>query len=452
MNKIFKYFLIFLSFLLVVVPIVFAIILFKTSQGAFEHSFNNSDSARKSNLRDSKVNASKEPISILFLGIDENDNRKKNGQSTEHSRTDSMILSTLNTKKKQIRMLSIPRDTISYIPKVGYYDKMTHAHAYGGPAASMDSVEATLNVPVDYYARINMKAFVDAVDELGGINFDVPYSISEPNMNDTGKTKVKKGYQKLNGEEALAVARTRHQDSDLKRGQRQMQLLEALFAKAQKSDSFNKLDDVIKLVGKNSKHNLSYKEIRALASVYLKKDVNIKTTQLKGNDDYLSGVYYYNPDIKNIQDTSNTLRKDLNLSKITNKNDFLNQRVIDHYGDLVPQTQIDKSLLRKNQNDTTDDDASTDDNNNQSNSDDNSDSNQQNYDQNQQQDPQQSQQPNADPNQQQDPQQSQQPNADPNQQQDSQQSQQPNADPNQQQDPQQSQQPNADPNQQQAQY
>lgn len=441
MNKIFKYFLILLSLLLVVVPIVFAIILFKTSQGAFENSFNDSDSARQSNLRDSKVNASKEPISILFLGIDENDNRKKNGQSTEHSRTDSMILSTLNTKKKQIRMLSIPRDTISYIPKVGYYDKITHAHAYGGPAASMDTVEATLNVPVDYYVRINMKAFVDAVDELGGINFDVPYSISEPNMNDTGKTKVKKGYQKLNGEEALAVARTRHQDSDLKRGQRQMELLKALFAKAQKSNSFNKLDDVIKIVGKNSKHNLSYKEIRALASVYLKKDVKMKSAQLTGKDDYLSGIYYYNPDIKNIQNTANILRKDLDLPKITDKDDFLNQRVIDHYGDLVPQTQIDKNLLRKNQNDTTDDDdnnssdndSSSDDNSNESNNNNNS-NNQQNYDQNQQQN-QQSQQ------QDQQTQQSQQ-----GQQQNQQQDQQQNVDPNQQQ------QQNADPNQQQAQY
>ncbi|MDT3959702.1 LCP family protein [Staphylococcus kloosii] len=453
MNKIFKYFLILLSLLLVVAPIVFAIILFKTSQGAFENSFNNSDSARQSNLRDSKVNASKEPISILFLGIDENDNRKKNGQSTEHSRTDSMILSTLNTKKKQIRMLSIPRDTISYIPKVGYYDKITHAHAYGGPAASMDTVEATLNVPVDYYVRINMKAFVDAVDELGGIYFKVPYSISEPNMNDTGKTKVKKGYQKLNGEEALAVARTRHQDSDLKRGQRQMELLEALFAKAQKSDSFNKLDDVIKIVGKNSKHNLSYKEIRALASVYLKKDVNMKTAQLKGKDDYLSGVYYYNPDIKNIKDTSNILRKDLNLPKITDKNDFLNQRVIDHYGDLVPQTEIDKSLLRKNQNDTTNDndknssvnESSSDDSTNQSNGSDNNSNNQQNYDQSQQQQDQ----PQQDQQQQQQqgqPQQDQQQQQDQSQQ--DQQQQQQNGNPNQQQ----QQQPNADPSQQQAQY
>lgn len=51
-----------------------------------------------------------------------------------------MILSTFSPEKRQIRLLSIPRDTISYIPKVGYYDKITHAHAYGGPVATMDSV------------------------------------------------------------------------------------------------------------------------------------------------------------------------------------------------------------------------------------------------------------------------------------------------------------------------
>ncbi len=55
-------------------------------------------------------------------------------------RSDAMILTTFNQSKHQIRMLSIPRDTISYIPKVGYYDKITHAHAYGGPIAVMDPV------------------------------------------------------------------------------------------------------------------------------------------------------------------------------------------------------------------------------------------------------------------------------------------------------------------------
>lgn len=370
MNKFLKYFLILLALVLIVVPIVFATLLFKTSQDAFESSQDSKNANRQSNLRDNKVNPEEQPISILFLGIDDNDGRRKKGQDAEHSRSDAMILTTFNQFKHQIRMLSIPRDTISYIPKVGYYDKITHAHAYGGPIAAMDSVEATMNVPVDYYVRVNMKAFVEAVNELGGIYYDVPYDLNEPNTDDTGKIKIKKGYQKLNGDEALAVARTRHHDSDLKRGQRQMELIKILFQKAQEVDSIDKLDNVIQIVGKNAKHNLTNSEIKALAKMYLTNDVEIKTAQLKGKDDMLNGIYYYHPSVESIQKYANLLRKDLELSPINDKNDFLDQRVINHYGSLIPLTPLDSSLLRKEQNDTTDKDKSsnnTDDSNNSNN-------------------------------------------------------------------------------------
>lgn len=370
MNKFLKYFLILLALVLIVVPIVFATLLFKTSQDAFESSQDSKNANRQSNLRDNKVNPEEQPISILFLGIDDNDGRRKKGQDAEHSRSDAMILTTFNQPKHQIRMLSIPRDTISYIPKVGYYDKITHAHAYGGPIAAMDSVEATMNVPVDYYVRVNMKAFVEAVNELGGIYYDVPYDLNEPNTDDTGKIKIKKGYQKLNGDEALAVARTRHHDSDLKRGQRQMELIKILFQKAQEVDSIDKLDNVIQIVGKNAKHNLTNSEIKALAKMYLTNDVEIKTAQLKGKDDMLNGIYYYHPSVESIQKYANLLRKDLELSPINDKNDFLDQRVINHYGSLIPLTPLDSSLLRKEQNDTTDKDKSsnnTDDSNNSNN-------------------------------------------------------------------------------------
>lgn len=353
MNKFFKFFLILLTFALIAIPVVFANNLFKSSEKAFESSQDKSNADRQSNLRSSKIDPEKDPISILFLGIDDNEGREKNGQSLEHSRSDAMILSTFNQDKHQIRMLSIPRDTISYIPKVGYYDKITHAHAYGGPIAAMDSVEATMNVPVDYYARVNMKAFVQAVDELGGIYYDVPYNLNEPNSDDTGRIKIKKGYQKLNGDEALAVARTRHHDSDLKRGQRQMDLIKILFQKAQTLDSFDKLDEVISIVGKNAKHNLTKSEIKSLAKMYLSDSVEMKKSQLEGKDNMLENIYYYNPSIKSIQKYSNILRSDLGLSKITDKDDFLNERVIDHYGSLVPLTKLDDSLLRKAQNDTT---------------------------------------------------------------------------------------------------
>ncbi|UXV34335.1 LCP family protein [Staphylococcus sp. IVB6181] len=359
MNKIFKYFLILLSLVLVVIPIIFAVMLYKTSRSAIDSSFSD-NSNRVSNLRQGKVNPSKEPISVLFLGIDDNKGRREGGQSTEKSRTDAMILSTFNPDKSQVRMLSIPRDTLSYIPKVGYYDKITHAHAFGGPTAAMDTVEATLNVPVDYYVRIDMDAFVEAVDELGGIYYDVPYDLNEPNTNDDGRIKVKKGYHKLNGDQALAVARTRYHDSDLKRGQRQMDLIKALATKAQRLDSVNKLDSLIKIVGKNSKHDLSNDDIQKLLTTYLPADLEIKTEQLEGKNELLNGIYYYNPDMKSIKKYSNLLRSDLGLSKIKSNKEFLNSRVIKAYGELMPLTPIDDSLLRKNQKDTTDEDQSED--------------------------------------------------------------------------------------------
>ncbi|NJH78891.1 LCP family protein [Staphylococcus agnetis] len=347
MNKVFKYVLYLLVLILVIVPAIFAFILFNSSRDAFDDSFSQKD-RRESVMRQHKVNPSKEPVSILFLGIDDSDARRENGQSVEQSRTDAMILSTLNSDKNQIRLLSIPRDTLSYIPKVGYYDKITHAHAYGGPESSMDTVEKALNIPVDYYVRINMDAFAETVDELGGIEYDVPYDLNEPNRTDQGRIKIKKGKQVLNGEEVLAVTRTRKQDSDLKRGQRQMEVLKILFRKAQETQSLHKLDDIIKIVGNNSQHNLSYDEIRALATNYLVSDTEIKTEQLKGENELLNGIYYINPDIDALIKTANRLRSDLGLEPIKDHQQFLIERVKRAFGEIPPLLNIDDHLLNPN--------------------------------------------------------------------------------------------------------
>ncbi|EIT0950249.1 LCP family protein [Staphylococcus pseudintermedius] len=345
MNKGLKFLLYLLALMLIIVPTIFAFTLFNSSKNAFDDSFSQSDQ-RQSQLRDSKVNAAKQPISILFLGIDDSSTRRQNGQSAENARTDAMILSTMNPDKHQIRLVSIPRDTLSYIPEVGYYDKITHAHAYGGPEASMRTVEANLNVPVDYYVRINMEAFAKTVDELGGIEYDVPYDLNEPNTMDKGRIKLKKGKQQLNGDEVLAVTRTRKQDSDLKRGQRQMEVLKILFKKAQDTKSLHKLDDIIEIVGKNSKHNLSYSEIKALATNYLANDVDIQSQQLKGENELLNGIYYINPDVDNLIETSNTLRKDLGLAPFKDRNQFLVERVKAYYGEIPPLTYLEEPLLQ----------------------------------------------------------------------------------------------------------
>ncbi|UTH14487.1 LCP family protein [Macrococcus equipercicus] len=344
MNKYFKALLILLSLSLIVVPAAYAGYLYWTTKDAINGSYaKNTD---KSDLRKNDVDPSMNHVSILFLGIDDSESRRKNGQSADKARTDAMILATFNRDDKQIRLISIPRDTLSYIPAVSYYDKITHAHAEGGPKSSMNAVEQLFNVPVDYYARVNMQAFVDIVDELDGIEFDVPFDIDEPTKNDHGRIKVKQGHQLLNGDQALALARSRHIDTDLGRGKRQMQMIEAIIKKAERTDSLSKLDELINIVGDNAKHNLTFTNITSLASLYSSNDVTFKQTQLKGTDDMYNGVYYYNPEFTDVYRISNLIRKDLGLAK-GRQEYLLDYKVISLYGSLIPLEKIDVDAINK---------------------------------------------------------------------------------------------------------
>ncbi|MCU7557515.1 LCP family protein [Macrococcus capreoli] len=343
-NKVFKYFLIALSLSLLVFPAVFASGLYSKTKNAIDASF--SKDIEKSALRDKAVDPSMDHISILFLGIDDSLSRRKNGQKETEARTDAMILATFDRSHKQIRLVSIPRDTLAYIPSVKQYDKITHAHAEGGPESSMKAVENIFNVPVDYYARVNMQAFVDIVDELGGIDFNVPFDIDEPTKLDKGRIKVKKGKQHINGDQALALVRSRHVDTDLGRGKRQMQMIEAIVKKAKDTNSISKLDDLVEIVGNNAKHNLTFDNITSLASYYTSNDVEFKQTQLKGTDFMYNGIYYYNPVFDHIYEISKLLRKDLQLPE-GKKEDLLDYKIIQLKGDLIPLEKIDLDEIDK---------------------------------------------------------------------------------------------------------
>lgn len=344
MNKTFRAILILLSLSLVIVPVSYAAYLYSTTKGAIDLSFSkNSD---KSNLREKAVDPSMDHISILFLGIDDSISRRENGQKVSEARTDAMILATFDRSNKQIRLVSIPRDTLAYIPSVKQYDKITHAHAEGGPESSMHAVENIFNVPVDYYARVNMQAFVDIVDELGGIEFNVPFDIDEPTKLDKGRIKVKKGKQLINGDEALALVRSRHVDTDLGRGKRQMQMIEAIVKKAKDTNSISKLDELVEIVGNNAKHNLTFENITSLASYYTSNDVEFKQMQLKGADYMYNGVYYYNPVFEHIYKVSKLLRKDLQLPE-EKKSSLLDYKVIALKGNLIPLEKIDLEQIEK---------------------------------------------------------------------------------------------------------
>ncbi|MED3906335.1 LCP family protein [Geobacillus thermodenitrificans] len=250
----------------------------------------------------------KDSFTVLFIGID--DSKTRNFQSD--TRSDALILAAFNADTQSVKMVSIPRDSYVYIPCEDAYDKITHAHAYGGTKCTIESVEHLFDIPIDYYVKMNFYAFIDVVDALGGIEMEVPYDIKEKDAEDHHNAIVlEKGYQHLNGEEALALARTRKKDNDIERGKRQQQILQAILKKASQAGSIPKYDDVIEAIGNNMKTNFTFDDIKALIYyVSAGNPIQTESLVLQGTDDN-EGVYYYRLDEESVEKVSDDLRAQL---------------------------------------------------------------------------------------------------------------------------------------------
>ncbi|EGA89228.1 hypothetical protein GPDM_11115 [Planococcus donghaensis MPA1U2] len=254
-------------------------------------------------------------ISILFIGVDDSAERN---QSNNNIRSDALVLATLNNEDKSIKLVSIPRDTYTFIPDSGKEDKITHAYAYNGPSSTIESVENLLEVPVDYYLRMNFDAFIEVIDALGGIKVEVPYDIIEQDENDSQNAiELKEGIQFLNGSEALALARTRHYDNDIERGKRQQMILESIMNRAVSAGSITKYGDVFEAVGDNMKTDLTFKNISSLFEYAKNGKPDVETITLDGYDDMSTGIYYYKLKEESLLEIQDILQSHLGLKADT---------------------------------------------------------------------------------------------------------------------------------------
>src|SRR3954454_1941236 len=122
--------------------------LYSKAQTAMNDSYDPID--RTSSKREAIVNPHIDNVSVLFIGVDDSEER---GYGT-NSRSDALILATFNEKAKSVKLVSIPRDSYVNIPDYGK-NKITHAHAYGGPVTTIETVEELLDIPVDFYVKLN---------------------------------------------------------------------------------------------------------------------------------------------------------------------------------------------------------------------------------------------------------------------------------------------------------
>ncbi|MGG0669540.1 LCP family protein [Sporosarcina koreensis] len=277
---------------------------------------------KKSEIRaEAKVEPTKDNVSLLLIGVDDSEARM---QGDSHSRSDALLVATFNPEEKSVKLLSIPRDSYVYIPKVGYSDKITHAHAFGGTHAAIESVEEMLDIPIDYYVKMNFNAFIEVVDALGGIEVDVPYNRLEKDENDKNTIQLVKGLQVLDGRHALALARTRKLDSDLERGKRQQMILQAIIKEMVSVKSITKYGDVIEAVGDNMKTDMTFKEMTSFWEYAKGGMPQIDTINLQGYDDWSTGIYYYKLKDSDLENVSQLLKAHLGLipdsSSLTDSN------------------------------------------------------------------------------------------------------------------------------------
>jgi polyisoprenyl-teichoic acid--peptidoglycan teichoic acid transferase len=258
------------------------------------------------------VDPFEENISVLFIGVDDSQTRK----FEQGSRTDALMLATFNQEEKSVKLLSIPRDSYVSIPGRKNKTRINHAHSYGGVELTLETVEDLLDVPIDYYVKMNFNAFIDVIDALNGIEVNVPYDLVEQDSKDrAGAIRLSEGLQTLEGEEALALARTRHYDNDIERGKRQQEIIKAIISKAASAGSVTKYSSVIEAVGDNMTTDLSFDEMKSFIEYATAgKNLNTETLTLAGTDLTLGGAYYYQLDELALDEAKRKLQMHLNLA------------------------------------------------------------------------------------------------------------------------------------------
>lgn len=224
------------------------------------------------------------PTAIMLFGLD---SRPKIGSLN----TDVMMIAALNPNTKSAVVVSIPRDTRIDVDgykvhKANYYYagfyNTARKEGMDGQAADLDARNEMkilfgqlFGIPIDYTAKINFQGFSDVVNALGGIEVNVDQDMKYVDNADGTVIDLKKGFQPLDGDQALDFVRYRksnngatRESSDFERNTRQTEVIGAITDKLKSLEGISKLGGVIDAVGNNLSMDMPAKEIEYLMRTY----------------------------------------------------------------------------------------------------------------------------------------------------------------------------------------
>jgi len=229
-------------------------------------------------------------LNVLFIGIDRGSVEGEEG----FTRSDVMILASVNVEEKKAVLVSFPRDTRITLPGYGT-EKINAAHSYKGPAGAIEAVEEISGMDINNYAEVDFEAFENIVDAIGGVTLHLDYPILDPKIGS-----LPKGDVFLNGEDALILVRSRDLPrGDLDRIDNQKKFLKAVMKKAVEVRDLQALLKILDATVKYLDTDLDPDIIFALAEALQGMEVeDVEFATLPGDDPVPAAgqPWYYIPD------------------------------------------------------------------------------------------------------------------------------------------------------------
>ncbi len=231
---------------------------------------------------------------ILLLGCD-------SYSQNNYSRSDSMIMLSLNPETNEAKMTSFMRDTWIRVPGTDTYRKLTEVCAVGGPQLTMDTINANFSTQLTEYALVSMKGIANIIDLVGGLDLDITEKERKAlnkglfDLSDySAMEKLEESGEKvhLNGNQATAYARIRKIDSDFVRVERQQTVLTALANKIMQDTNVGTLLAVATEMLQYVDTNLTFTQITQIAYMGMNMDLsNVQTLRVPVDGTYKSGNF-----------------------------------------------------------------------------------------------------------------------------------------------------------------
>lgn len=231
-----------------------------------------------------------DPFYMILIGSDARSDDPSMG-----ARSDTNVVVRVDAEKGQLTLVSIPRDTRIEIPGHGT-NKFNAAYAFGKAPGVIDAAEKLLDIDIAHYAEVDFEELINLVDAIGGVDVEVDEMIDDPKADLDSRKKhnvIEEGLQHLDGQEALAFARSRaFASGDFARSAHQRQLIEAIIEQVL-SAPLTQMPTIIEKASACVTTDLKISDILTLANLFKDKDdITMYSAMVPSAPAMIGGVSY----------------------------------------------------------------------------------------------------------------------------------------------------------------